>query len=285
MPGLLSFHAHPDDEVIGTGGVLARYSRLGEQVVVVTATDGAEGEIHNYDDPDSLKPRLAEMRAQEVAVALSVLGVKHHEFLGYRDSGMMGTEANDHPNAFWRADFTEATKRLVGLIRKYQPEVMTVYDPFGGYGHPDHINVHRVGVAAFFGARDLGWFPLEEDQEYWAPAKLYWTAWGRERTRKMMKYWDEEAEAAEDREVDEYLWRSQRGFPDEEISATIDVAEFIDLKVEALAAHRTQIPEDWLLFRVPEEERSEVYGTESFVRVFSSVQSALPETDLFTGLR
>ena len=282
MPGLLSFHAHPDDEVISTGGVLARYSRLGEQVVVVTATDGAEGEIHNYDDPDSLKPQLAEMRAQEVAVALAVLGVKHHEFLGYRDSGMMGTEANDHPNAFWRADFTEATKRLVGLIRKYQPEVMTIYDPFGGYGHPDHINVHRVGIAAFFGARDLGWFPLEEDQEYWAPAKLYWTTWGRERSRKLMKYWAEEGEETEE---EEYLWRSRRGFPDEEISATIDVSEFVSLKTEALQAHRTQIPQDWILFRVPEEERNEVYGTETFVRVFSNVESALPESDLFSGLR
>ncbi len=282
MPGLLSFHAHPDDEVIGTGGVLARYSRLGEQVVVVTATDGAEGEIHNYDDSDSLKPQLAEMRAQEIAVALAVLGVKHHEFLGYRDSGMMGTEANDHPDAFWRADFTEATKRLVGLIRKYQPEVMTIYDPFGGYGHPDHINVHRVGIAAFFGARDLGWFPLDEDQEYWAPAKLYWTTWGRERSRKLMKYWAEEGEETEE---EEYLWRSRRGFPDEEISATIDVSEFVSLKTEALQAHRTQIPQDWILFRVPEEERNEVYGTETFVRVFSSVESPLPESDLFSGLR
>jgi len=301
MPGLLSFHAHPDDEVISTGGVLAHYSRIGEQVVVVTATDGAEGEIHNYDDPDSLKPQLAEMRALEIAAALSVLGVKHHEFLGYRDSGMMGTEANNHPNAFWRADFTEATKRLVGLIRKYQPEVMTVYDPFGGYGHPDHINVHRVGVAAFFGARDLGWFPLEDGEEYWAPAKLYWTTWGRERTRKLFKYWaDEEdsklegTETPEDADVAEmtveaddaeYLWRSQRGFPDEEISAVVDVSDFVSLKTEALKAHRTQIPQDWLLFRVPEDERHEVYGSETFVRVFSSVDSPLPESDLFSGLR
>jgi LmbE family N-acetylglucosaminyl deacetylase len=282
MPGLLSFHAHPDDEVISTGGVLARYARLGEQVVVVTATDGAEGEIHNYDDPELLKPNLALMRTQEIAAALAVLGVKHHEFLGYRDSGMMGTEANDHPDAFWRADFIEATKRVVALIRRYQPEVMTVYDPFGGYGHPDHINVNRVGVAAFFGARDLGWFPLEEDQEYWKPAKLYWTTWGRERSRKLSKYWEEDSV---DQETDEYLWRTQRGFPDEEISATVDVSEFVGLKMEALQAHRTQIPDDWPLLKVPEAERTEAFGTETFVRVFSSVESALPETDLFAGLR
>jgi LmbE family N-acetylglucosaminyl deacetylase len=285
MPGLLSFHAHPDDEVISTGGVLARYSRIGEQVVVVTATDGAEGEIHNYDDPDSLKPQLAEMRAQEIAAALDILGVKHHEFLGYRDSGMMGTDANNHSDAFWQADFTEATTRLVRLIRRYQPEVMTVYDPFGGYGHPDHINVHRIGVAAFFGARDLGWFPLEEGEDYWAPAKLYWTTWGRERSRKLAKYWEEESEAAAETDDEKSRWRSARGFPDDEISAVIDVSEFVTEKAEALQAHRTQIPQDWLLLRVPEEERNEFYGTETFVRVFSTVESQLPENDLFSGLR
>lgn len=281
MPGLLAFHAHPDDEVIGTGGVLARYASDGRQVVVITATDGAEGEIHNYEDPESLRPQLVEMRAQEISAALALLGVKHHEFLGYRDSGMMGTEANSHADAFWSADFIEAAKRLVRLIRKYQPEVMVIYDPFGGYGHPDHINVHRVGIAAFFGARDLGWFPLEGEDEYWAPSKLYWTAWGRERTRKLMKYWNDPA----DPEDDEYLWRSERGFPDEEISAVIDVGDFVDLKVRALQAHRTQIPADWLMLKVPQEERRDVYGHESFLRIFSTVESQLPETDLFAGLR
>jgi N-acetyl-1-D-myo-inositol-2-amino-2-deoxy-alpha-D-glucopyranoside deacetylase len=288
MPGLLAFHAHPDDEVIGTGGVLARYSRAGEQVVVVTATDGAEGEIHNYEDPESLKPQLAEIRSLEIANALAVLGVKHHEFLGYRDSGMMGSEANAHPDAFWKSDFTEAVKRM-----------MIIYDPFGGYGHPDHINVHRVGMAAFFGSRDLGWFPLEEEEDYWAPAKLYWTAWGRERMAKMTKYWEEEAEAgsesdqsktetepsAEPDESDQYFERSRRGFPDEEITTYVDVSEYVDLKTKALQAHRTQIPDDWILLRVPEEERHEVYGTESFVRIFSTVESPLPEIDLFAGLR
>jgi len=281
MPGLLAFHAHPDDEVIGTGGVLARYARNGEQVVVITATDGAEGEIHNYEDPESLKPRLVELRAQEIAAALAVLGVKHHEFLGYRDSGMMGTEANSHPNAFWNADFVEATKRLVRLVRKYQPEVVLIYDPFGGYGHPDHINVHRVGIAAFFGSRDLGWFPLEDEEEYWAPSKLYWTAWGRERTRTFMKYWDEPDEPKDE----EYLWRSRRGYPDEEISAVVDVGDYVDLKFQALRAHRTQIPADWPLLKVPEEDRREVFGNESFLRIFSSIESPLPESDLFAGLR
>lgn len=281
MAGLLSFHAHPDDEVISTGGVLARYARAGEQVVVVTATDGAEGEIHNYDDPDSLKSQLAEIRAGEIRAALDELGVKAHDFLGYRDSGMMGTEPNKHPLAFWQADLFEATGRLVRLIRRYQPEVMTVYDPFGGYGHPDHIQVHRVGTAAFFGCRDLGWFPLLDGEEYWAPAKLYWNAWSRSRTEAFGKYWDE----PENPEDDEENWWANRGIPDDEVTTIVDVRDEVGLKESALRAHRSQIPADWFLLKIPEEGRAEVMGYESFQRIFSTVSSSLPEDDLFAGLR
>ena len=223
------------------------------------------------------------MRAQEIAAALSVLGVKHHEFLGYRDSGMMGTEANDHPNAFWRADFIEATKRLVALIRRYQPEVMTVYDPFGGYGHPDHINVHRVGVAAFFGARDLGWFPLEEDQEYWAPSKLYWTTWGRERTRKLMQVLGGGGRTIP--RTTNICGARSGAFPMRRSRprSTSPSSWVSRWRLSRLTAPRS--PMTGCSCKVPEAERSEVYGTETFVRVFSSVESALPETDLFAGLR
>ena len=117
MPGLLAFHAHPDDEVTSTGGTLAKYAAAGEQVVVVTATDGAEGEVHNYPNPDEIKDRLAEVRAGEIVAALDILGVEHHEFLGYRDSGMMGEPTNQHPDCFWAADFDEAVGRMVKLIR------------------------------------------------------------------------------------------------------------------------------------------------------------------------
>ena len=281
MPGLMCFHAHPDDEVIGTGGILARYSQLGEQVVVVTATDGAEGEIHNYDDPDSIKDRLDEVRAEEIRDALALLGVKHHEFLGYRDSGMMGTEANRHEKAFWNADLFEATGKLVRLIRRYQPEVMTIYDPFGGYGHPDHIQVHRVGMAAFFGSRDFGWYPLEEGEEAWEPRKLYWGAWSRGR----MKAYSEYFEDSEDRDPEARTWWENRGIPDSEVSAVIDVSDFANLKIEALKAHRSQIPADWMMLRVPEEARGQVFGNELFQRIFSTVDSPLPESDLFAGLR
>lgn len=277
MSGLLAFHAHPDDEVISTGGVLAKYGEQGHHVVVVTATDGAEGEVHNYDDPDPIKDRLAEVRADEIAAALRILGVANHSFLGYRDSGMMGTDANRHAQAFWRADFMEATARLVSLIRRHQPEVMIVYDPFGGYGHPDHIQVHRVGVAAFFGASDPGRFPA--DDEPWAPRKLYMTTWPRSRAIRMG-----EALLAAGRITPEEAeeWKGE-GTPDEDITAWIDVLAFVDRKIEALRAHRSQIPQDWFLLAVPDAPA--MFGREAYLRVFTRVEAPFREDDLFAGLR
>lgn len=281
VPGLLAFHAHPDDEVTSTGGVLAKYSDAGEQVVVVTGTDGAEGEIHNYDNPERLKPRLAELRAEEIAQAMKILGVPHQHFLGYRDSGMMGEPSNRHPDCFWQAEFMEATARLVRHIRAYRPEVMLVYDPFGGYGHPDHIQVHRIGLAAYQGAMDQSRFPLEEGEEPWMPQKLYWTTWPRSRVAAFAKMRleagliDEEA----------YERLSKSGMPDDEITAKIDIAPWLDRKFDALRAHRTQIPDDWFMFQIEEPERPDVLGRETFQRVFSRVDAPFREDDLFAGLR
>ena len=282
MPGLLAFHAHPDDEVTSTGGTLARYASEGEEVVVVTLTDGAEGEVHNYgDEADAIKERLAEVRAEELAASLKALGVENHEFLGYRDSGMMGDDANSNPDCSWRADFEEATGRLIKLIRKYKPEVMTIYDPLGGYGHPDHIQVHRIGMAAYYLARDLGRFPLEEGEEEWRPSKLYWTAFTRSRLQHFAKM------RLDSGSIDEEQYEKMRvgGFPDEEVSAWIDTADYWEQKKAGWRAHKTQIPADWLGFFGGDESSASVWGQESFVRIASTVQTELPETDLFAGLR
>ena len=281
MAGLMAFHAHPDDESSSTGGVLAKYAQAGEEVVVVTATDGAEGEIHNYDSPDELRVNLAEMRTQEIKDALAILGVKHHEFLGYRDSGMMGTEPNNHANSFWQADFMEATGRLVSLIRQYQPEILTIYDPFGGYGHPDHIQVHRIGLAAFFGSLDEGRFPLASDEQSWSPHKVYWTTWPRSRVQVFAKHRFEAGMITEE----EYEAMQRAGTPDDEITTTVDISDHLDTKLAALKAHRTQIPDDWFMFQVPEEHQPAVFGTETFQRIFSRVDAPSRETDLFEGLR
>ena len=280
MPGLLAFHAHPDDEVTSTGGVLARYAEAGIQVVVVTATDGAEGEIHNYENPDELRPRLVELRSQEIARALSILGVPHHHYLGFRDSGMMGTDPNQHPECFWQADFMEATSRLVRLLRRYTPEVMTIYDPFGGYGHPDHIQVHRIGMAAFFGSDDVGRFPLEEGETAWQVAKLYMSTWSRSRARAMVAA-RLEAGLMTREEADE---ASGWGTPDEDITTLVDVTAWAGLKIAALRAHRSQIPEDWFMLQVPEEDRPAAVGQEAFQRVYSRVPAPFREDDLFTGI-
>ena len=281
MPGLLAFHAHPDDEVSSTGGVLAKYAERGEQVVVVTATDGAEGEIHNYENTDDLRPRLVEMRAEEIVKALAILGVPNHHFLGFRDSGMMGSETNRHPDCFWQADLMEATARLVHLLRRYTPEVLTIYDPFGGYGHPDHLQVHRIGMAAYFGAENVRWFPLQDGEELWTPVKLYISTWPRSRLRRMTQARFEAGLITKEEARESEGW----GTPDDDITTLVDVRPWVGRKIAALRAHRTQIPEDWFMLQVPDEELPGVLGVETFQRVFSRVDAPFRETDLFEGLR
>ncbi len=281
MPGLFAFHAHPDDEITSTGGVLAKYAESGEQVVVVTATDGAEGEIHNYEDPDSLRPHLVEMRADEIAEALVILGVPNHHFLGYRDSGMMGTEPNQHPDSFWQADFMEATGRLVRMLRHYTPEILTIYDPFGGYGHPDHIQVHRVGMAAFFGADDALRFPLEDGEAPWRVTKLYMSTWPRSRAAALAAARLEAGQITREEAENSAGW----GTPDEDITTMVDITPWVDLKVKALRAHRTQIPEDWFMLQVPEQDVPATIGVEAFQRLYSRVRVPFREDDLFIGIR
>src|SRR5215210_7359378 len=144
---LMAVHAHPDDEVLSGGGALARYAAEGQRVALVTCTDGAVGEI--VDAALATPETLAEVRAEELRAACAILGVTAQHFLGYGDSGMMGTPENDNPRCFWRADLDEATGRLVALIRQHRPQVLLTYDANGFYGHPDHIQAHRVTAAAF----------------------------------------------------------------------------------------------------------------------------------------
>src|SRR5262245_2874202 len=152
---LMFVHAHPDDETIGTGATMARYAAAGDLVTLVTCTLGEEGEIHvpelaalASDQAD----QLGGYRLVELERACAQLGVSDHRFLGgagrYRDSGMMGTEANNHPRAFWGADLDEAAGHLMAVIREIRPQVVVTYTPNGGYGHPDHIQAHRVAMRA-----------------------------------------------------------------------------------------------------------------------------------------
>lgn len=180
---LMAVHAHPDDECFGTGGVLAKYAAAGVRTVLVTATGGEEGEIHDPDlTEEEARPRLAAIREGELRRAAAVLNIGALELLGYRDSGMVGTPANERPDNFHHADLDEATGRLVRLIRRHRPQVLVTYNEDGGYGHPDHIKCHVVTVAAFDAAADPARYP--DAGPAWAPAKLYATAWSRERMRE-----------------------------------------------------------------------------------------------------
>ena len=157
---LMAVHAHPDDECMSTGGVLARYVREGIRTVLVTATRGEEGEVVDPDmNPDEVKPKLGDVRTAELECACKHLEVEELHILGYRDSGMVGWETNNHPDCLAQADLHEATGRLVRLIRALRPHVITCYDEQGGYGHPDHIQVHRMTVAAFHAAGEATQYP------------------------------------------------------------------------------------------------------------------------------
>ena len=146
MATAVFFHAHPDDEAIATGGTMARMAADGHRVVLVTATRGELGEVPDgYLDPGET---LAERRARELDAACTVLGVARHEYLGYGDSGMAGEASNDDPDCFWQADVEEAAERLASVLRPEKADVFTAYDENGNYGHPDHIQVHRVGLRA-----------------------------------------------------------------------------------------------------------------------------------------
>jgi N-acetyl-1-D-myo-inositol-2-amino-2-deoxy-alpha-D-glucopyranoside deacetylase len=163
--GLLLVHAHPDDECFSTGGLIARSVAEGRHVDLVTCTGGEEGEIHDPTlDPTEALPLLREIRARELACSLDALrgrgaGTLELHLLGYRDSGMMGTESNQRPEAFWNVDRDEATGRLVGIVRRTRPSVIISYDENGNYGHPDHINAYRIATAAWDAAGDAERFP------------------------------------------------------------------------------------------------------------------------------
>ena len=157
---LMTVHAHPDDETIGTGGAMAKAVRDGHRVVLITGTRGEQGEIvvPEIDTPENHR-RLGEIRMRELEDAMGVLGVTEWDNLGYRDSDMMGRPGNNDPRTFWQAELDEAIGRLVWFVRRYRPHVMTTYNAFGGYGHPDHIRVNQTSGAGVRAGRRPGLVP------------------------------------------------------------------------------------------------------------------------------
>jgi mycothiol conjugate amidase Mca len=278
---LMTVHAHPDDESIGTGGVLARYADEGLRTVLVTCTGGEVGEIA---DPDLATPdTLGEVRLRELEAACAILGVERLHLLGYRDSGMAGTADNDNPLSFHQAPLDDAVGRLVALVRQERPHVLATYDDNGFYGHPDHIRANRITVAAFDAAADPAQFP--EAGEPWQPLKLYYTAIPRSRIpefgRRMREAGiDMGSEAEADANADPPF-----GTPDELVTTYLDVSAQVDRKHRALLAHATQMGADVFFARIEPPLFRELFSTETFQLVKSLCPTPEREDDLFAGLR
>jgi N-acetyl-1-D-myo-inositol-2-amino-2-deoxy-alpha-D-glucopyranoside deacetylase len=305
---LMTVHAHPDDETIGTGGSMARAVADGHRVVLVTCTRGELGEIvvPDMDTPDNHR-RLGEIRAGELEQAMAHLGVTEWENLGYRDSGMMGAAGNHDPRAFWQADPDEAIGRLVWLVRRIRPDVMTTYNAFGGYGHPDHIRTHDVAVGAFARAGDPKAYPAQLAPEHggtgpaeadgglapWAPAKLYEQAMSRslrmamnEALESMGKrsFWMPPEDATAEQLAEFNEWLEKLLVPDEAITTRVDVAPYVDAKWAAIHEHVTQIsPESpFMLFGLDGWRRW--WSTETYILREARIEASPAETDLFAGL-
>ncbi|HEX8345550.1 MAG TPA: PIG-L family deacetylase [Actinoplanes sp.] len=276
---LMTVHAHPDDEATSTGGVLARYAAEGITTVLVTCTDGRCG-----DGPGGVKPgeeghdpaAVVAMRQAELEASCAALKVTHLELLGYADSGMMGWPTNDMPDAFWHTPVAEAAQRLAELIRQYQPDVIVTYDENGFYGHPDHIQAHRVTMAA---AALTG-----------VAHKIYWTTAPRSAMenfgrvmRELGVEWDE-PDVSSDTGADPAGAGPPLGLPDDQITTWVDTSAFGGQKFDALAAHASQ-GENIFFLRMGRERFTELMGMETFVRVHDTTAAPLPENDLFAGLR
>jgi N-acetyl-1-D-myo-inositol-2-amino-2-deoxy-alpha-D-glucopyranoside deacetylase len=287
---LLLVHAHPDDESIATGATMARYVAEGVQVTLVTCTLGEEGEVllselsHLAADQQDA---LGAHRQQELADAMSELGVTDHRLLGgpgrFRDSGMIGTPPNDRADCFWRADLLVAATELVPVIREVRPQVVVTYDDFGGYGHPDHIQAHRVTHYAIALAAsptfraDLG--------PAWPVSKVYWTAFPRSIVVAGI-------EALKAQGVDdEFTAMDPDELPfacdDALVTTAIDATAYLPAKMAALRAHGTQVSVEGGFFALADNVGAEAFGVEYYRWAGGTVPAQAAEgheTDLFAGI-
>ena len=244
MSTLVCFHAHPDDEALSTGGLMAKASAAGHRVILVLATKGEQGEPQ----PDVLDDgeELWERRVVEVTESAAILGAEAPRFLGYEDSGMMGEPTNGSPNTFWQADLAEAAERLAAVLTEVDADVLTIYDDHGLSGHPDPILVLRVGLAA---AKRAG------------VRHVYEATVNRDRALQGFAEMADELEAAgvEAPDVDEF---EEFGLSESELAYSVDVSAHLEAKRAAMAAHRSQIPEQSFFLFLPPERFAQVFANE-----------------------
>ena len=262
---LMAVHAHPDDEATSTGGILARYSAEGVQTILVTCTNGEQG-----DAPGGIKPgedghhpeEVAAVRLAELRTSAALLGISHLELLDYRDSGMDGWVSNKDPGVFCNVPLADVSSRVAELMRYYRPQVVVTYDENGNYGHPDHIQAHRAAVAA---AESSG-----------IPAKVYYPAVPRSgflQIREMLR---------SSGMNDEFDVPDDFGVPDEKITTVIDVSSYVGQKREALAAHASQT-QNFFFNRIPDDVVTVMLSREYYT-LRSAPDGQAREDDLFAGL-
>lgn len=277
---MLLVHAHPDDETINNGATMAMYAALGAEVTLITCTRGEEGEV--------LIPELAHLAANqsdalgphreiELADAMRALGVSDHRFLGtdslkFRDSGMMGTEPNNRPDVFWQAQVDSAADLLVTVIDEIKPHVLITYDEFGGYGHPDHIQAHRVAMRA-------------SEKSEWQIPKIYWNVMPKSVIQSgidAMKKVGSDFMGVES--ADELPFAKDDSF----VHALIDGNKYVDKKMDAMRAHATQISVDGPFFALSDNVGLQIWGNEYYTLVRGAKAEPIDEqgreTDLFAGI-
>ena len=277
---MLLVHAHPDDETINNGATMAMYAALGAEVTLITCTRGEEGEV--------LIPELAHLAANqsdalgphreiELADAMRALGVSDHRFLGtdslkFRDSGMMGTQPNNRPDVFWQAQVESAADLLVTVIDEIKPHVLITYDEFGGYGHPDHIQAHRVAMRA-------------SEKSEWQIPKIYWNVMPKSVIQSgidAMKKVGSDFMGVES--ADELPFAKDDSF----VHALIDGNKYVDKKMDAMRAHATQISVDGPFFALSDNVGLQIWGNEYYTLVRGAKAEPIDEqgreTDLFAGI-
>ena len=275
----LFVHAHPDDETINNGATMAQLVDDGVAVTLVTCTRGEEGEVlipELAHLASSAEDKLGAHREIELANAMRQLGVQDHRYLGqsgkYRDSGMMGTPQNEHPNCFWRADVESAAKELAKVIDEIKPQVMVTYDENGGYGHPDHIQTNRVAMRA-------------AELATWQVQKIYWNIMPKSVVQKGMDAMKEQGSdffGAEN--IDELPFVKDDSF----VSAVIHAPNQVAKKMAAMKAHATQITLDGPFFALSNNLGVQVFGDEYYTLVKGVKSAPLNkdnlEIDLFAGI-
>jgi len=289
---LLLVHAHPDDESINNGATMARYAAEGAHVTLVTCTLGEEGEVLVEELAHLAAERddgLGQHRVGELATAMEALGVRDHRFLGgpgrYRDSGMMGLPSNDRPDCFWRADLDEAAGLLVPVIRELRPQVLVTYDEDGGYGHPDHIQAHRVAMRAAELAADPAYASALEP---WQIQKIYYAVMPRSVLVDAVRALRAAGDATSFEEVDVEGELPSFVVPDDDVTTAVEGTEHLEAKLAAMRAHATQISVDGPFFALSNNIGQQVWAVEYYKLVRGELGrrdgADGRESDLFAGI-